>query len=302
MRVRAVARIPGFKVGRVTVVEDTPRVRELIAAGWLEVVAETGDAAPATDAIVLAGGFRTVDRRLDRVPEFDERSRDFPMRELLEDAGDYAGGLGFASPLKTYKPRSYTWSVDATFDQGAEGACVGFGWGHELVARPVVVPGVDREFCRWIYRTAKKYDPWAGESYEGTSVLAGAKVIQSRPPKMAEGRGLMSEYRWIFGDMDELVRTLGYFGPVVAGTWWTEGMFDPAPDGLIRPTGAKAGGHCYLLTGVNLRTDRFRLVNSWGTSWGANGHAWISIEDFHRLVLDEGELCVPVRRSQWAPP
>jgi hypothetical protein len=307
MRIRAVSNIPGYRSGRVKDVADSSRVRALIAAGWLVEVggapeAEEDREATGPGAITLAGGFCSLDRRLDRVPEFDERSREFPMREILDAPGAFAGGVTLTSAPKQYKPRSYTWAVEASFDQGSEGSCVGYGWGHELVARPVVVPGVDREFCRWIYRTAKKYDAWAGENYEGTSVLAGAKVIQSRPPKMPEGRGLMSEYRWIFGDMDELVRTLGYFGPVVTGTWWTQGMFEPDQDNVIHPTGAKAGGHCYLLTGVNLRTQRFRLLNSWGTSWGDGGSAWIGIKDFRQLVLDEGELCVPVRRSQWAPP
>lgn len=246
-----------------------------------EISTDISDASP-DNPVELKGGVVTTDPRLDRVPEFDERSRNFPMRAALE--------------AKQYKPRSYTWKVEHHYDQGNEGACVGFAWGHELIARPAVVAECDAVFARWIYKTAQKYDAWSGEAYEGTSTIAGAKVIQQKPPKMNEGRGLIGEYRWIFGNLDDLIKTLGYFGPVIFGINWYEGMFDPNSDGFVKPTGYLAGGHAILAKGVNLPKKAIRLHNSWGEGWGQGGDAWISFDDITRLLNERGECCVPMRR------
>lgn len=74
----------------------------------------------------LRDGSTVEDPRLDRLVQFDERSRGYGIVPLLE-AQD-----------KT-QPRSYTWGCDIrTLDQGREGACVGFAWAGEAAARPVV--------------------------------------------------------------------------------------------------------------------------------------------------------------------
>lgn len=240
------------------------------------------------EEIQLRGGQTALDRRLDRLPEFDERSRNFPMAEILAEV-----------PAKAYKPRSYTWKCDYHWDQGPEGACVGFAWAHELIARPVVIEGIDYGMSRWIYKTAQKYDYWAGEAYQGTSVIAGAKVLQKRPPAMPEGRGLMEEYRWIFGDLDELIKTVGYFGPVVLGANWYAGMMKTDGEGFIRRSGSLLGGHAILIKGQSLQKKAFRLHNSWGTDWGEGGDCWLSFSDLERLLGERGELCVPVHRLEW---
>jgi hypothetical protein len=249
----------------------------------------------------LRGGYFTTDSRLTRLPEFDPRSLDFPMAEVLDEPGPFLAAMGAVAPEipKQYKDRSYTWSIETRFDQGAQPSCVGHAWGQELVARPVVIQGITQPFCHWLYKTSQRYDAWAGEAYAGTSTLAGAKVLQKRPPAMNEGRGLIAEYRWIFGDMAELIRTLGYWGPVVAGSWWTMDMYEPDADGYIHPTGDDAGGHCYLINGNSMQRKAVRIANSWGTGWGEGGDAWMKWDEFEALIMREGELCVPIRRQLW---
>jgi len=218
----------------------------------------------------LRGGFRTTDKRLDRIPQFDERSRNFPIRALVPK-----------------KQRSYTWSCKAWLDQGREGACVGFAWAHDLNARPKII-AVDNSYARGIYTSAQKIDEWAGEAYEGTSVLAGAKVVSNI--------GYMTEYRWAFG-LDDLILAVGYAGPAVLGLNWYEGMFQPDTKGFLKPTGRLAGGHAILCHSVNVKEKYFKLHNSWGQDWGVNGECFISFEDMDRLLHEQGEACVPVVRT-----
>lgn len=221
------------------------------------------------------------ERTFDRRPQFDERSRAFPVRTLVP-AGEHA-------PLQALTPRSYTWSCTQVLDQGQEGACVGFGWSGELAARPAVVPGVSDETARHLYHAAQLVDEWDGENYEGTSVLAGAKVVQSA--------GFMDEYRWAFSLQDVLL-TLGYHGPVVIGVNWRSGMWDIDAEGWVHATGDVVGGHCVFLRAVNVRQHGVLIQNSWGLGWGMNGCAHLSWDDLAVLLDDQGDACVPVKRDR----
>lgn len=213
------------------------------------------------------------ERTFDRRPSFDERSRQYPMRALL---------------TATVR-RSYTWSCSGVLDQGPDGACVGFGWSGELLARPSIVPGVNDDSARRLYHAAQQVDEWAGDDYEGTSVLAGAKVVHSA--------GFMDEYRWAFS-LDDVLLTLGYHGPVVIGVNWRSGMWDIDPEGYVHATGDVVGGHCVFLRAVNVRRAGVLIQNSWGIGWGMNGCAHLSWNDLEALLNDQGDACVPVKRDK----
>lgn len=226
----------------------------------------------------LRDGSTVTDPRLGRIAQFDERSRAFPIRLLVE----------------AKKPRSYTWRCNTWLDQGQEGACVGFSWSHELAARPVE-QAVDAAYARRLYHEAQKIDEWPGGSYpgarpvyEGTSVLAGAKVLSKW--------GRIPEYRWAFG-LQDLILAVGYTGPAVIGVNWYERMFAPGSDGFLRVGGAVAGGHAIAVIGVSVPRRAFRLHNSWGKSWGDQGRAWLSWDDMERLLHEQGDACVPVKRA-----
>lgn len=213
----------------------------------------------------------TQDPRLDRIVEFDETSREFPIRTLVPK-----------------KPRSYTWRCDAWLDQGREGACVGFSWSHELAARPKPVGGLTDDFAHAVYKRAQKLDQWPGETYSGTSVIAGAKAVQEL--------GYVGEYRWAFG-LDDLILAVGYAGPAVLGVNWYEGMFRPDEKGYIHPSGNLSGGHAILCHSVNVKKRYFKLHNSWGSDWGNKGECFVSFDDMDRLLKEQGEACVPIQRK-----
>jgi hypothetical protein len=232
-------------------------------------------------------------RVLDRLPEFDERSRLFRAIE----------------PTDTRVFRSYTWSCGIYNDQGYEGACVGFAWSHELSARPKVIPTYTPT-AQAIYERARFLDEWEGEDYDGTSVLAGVKAVQEM--RNSYGKPLIQQYRWGFGVQDVL-RILGYQGPVVLGINWYEQMFYPDTTGLIKADGEVAGGHAILANGVKIVKVRpletaawdnvdkdlsiVRLHNSWGTSYGKGGDVFVSVADLDYLLQNDGEACIPTIRS-----
>jgi hypothetical protein len=130
---------------------------------------------------------------------------------------------------------------------------------------------------------------WEGTDYDGTSVRASAKVLQSR--------GLISEYRWAWS-ADEVAAALLEVGPVVVGTNWYSSMFRVGEDRMLRiePTASVAGGHAYALTGVNLSRGWVRVKNSWGRGWAYNGHARMALETLDRLIGEDGEACLALER------
>ena len=219
-----------------------------------------------------------TDRRLGRLPQFDERSRLFKISAVVP---------------KT--PRSYTWRCQRVLDQGDEGSCVGHGVAHELIARPVEALTVDHKYAReTIYWGAQKIDEYPGGSYpgakpfsEGSSVLAGCKVAKSL--------GWMDSYLWSFG-IDDLILGVGYNGPAVLGIDWYDDMMDTDAKGFIHATGEVAGGHCILCNSVNISGKYFKLHNSWGPSWGTGGECKISFSDMTKLLKAEGEAAFFVGR------
>lgn len=235
-----------------------------------------------------------MERTLDRLVEFDERSRNFRATDGLDD-----------------KPfRSYTWSCDVYNDQGQEGACVGFSISHELSARPQVWRA-DAAVAQNIYHRARELDQWPGEDYDGTSVLAGMKAAQEI--MNTKGLPVYGGYRWAFGIQD-VVKTIGYKGPVVLGINWHYSMYYPDSQGFIAPTENPVGGHAILANGVkvvklvstepavwsNIDLDKsyVRLHNSWGTSYGKGGDAFITLRHLDALLQADGEACIPeLRRS-----
>lgn len=230
--------------------------------------------------ILLKNGTRTEEIRLDRVEEFDERSR----------------GYSIADILTTRKLRSYTWRCGDWFNQGREGACVAFALGHELAARPSEVRGLDYDFLiREVYWEAQRNDPWEGGSYpnaspkyNGTSILAGVKQIKKL--------GYIEEYRWAF-NTDDVLYGIGHNGPALFGLAWYEGMIRPDENGFIKPTGRMLGGHAVLGVAINVKEGYVTIRNSWGKSWGVDGECYITFEDLETLLKQRGECCFLMKRK-----
>lgn len=214
-----------------------------------------------------------MSRGLGRYYDPDERDEGYLLRSV-------AGRVGIDS-LPEY---SY-WVQQTTLDQNGYSRCVGYRWKTLLINSPV------RQKAEYptpddIYFLAQDNDPWPGRepSYYGTSVRAGAKACVDL--------GVVSEYRWAF-TMDDLLTWLFLYGPLVVGTEWFDGMYDPDEDGYIWPTGSGGNGHCYGVTGGNRVQRKLRIHNSWGSNWSDNGLAWMTFDAFESLLANGGEACFP---------
>ena len=227
------------------------------------------------------------ERVLDWVSRHDPESRDYGIRTVI--------------PRGVVTQRTRAWRQGVVTDQGREGACVGHGWMTDIVTQPFIpspmpTQEVANAFATAFYHRAREIDEWEGESYDGTSVLAGAKVMVER--------GFIREYRWCFS-IEELRDAVLVEGPVVIGIVWRGGMYETRPTGLVEVTGDVVGGHCLTVTGYNPRQriageeglhNVFRWRNSWNVDYGVNGSAYVRYDDLAALLADKGEACVPMRR------
>lgn len=140
------------------------------------------------------------------------------------------------------------------------------------------------------YHLATVADEWPNEQYPpddlGSSVLAGAKVLKSL--------GYVSRYEWA-PDFNSFLAAVQR-QPVMIGSLWTNGMFDPDSKGLIKPTGDIAGGHAYSIRGVDFQHQLVRMRNHWTPSWGIKGEAFITFDDMKWLLDQQGECLVPIPR------
>ena len=221
---------------------------------------------------------------------------------MANTVGEFGGGLGrllaedqndtkhlMASHVPSVSDRIWRyWFGKEWYDQGGTSQCVVHAWEHYSSgnphshrALPKPVTGNLTEAYGWCQRN----DEWPGEDYDGTSVRAGAKYLQSR--------GLISEYTWAW-ELDPIVYAILEVGPVVVGTNWYESMFWPDSRGNVTLSGNVVGGHAWLVDGINTERRMFRAKNSWGRQWGFNGFFYLPFDVMQRLIREDGEACLAV--------
>lgn len=175
-------------------------------------------------------------------------------------AGDKLGSIR-GGHCVCLKPNPYTDSLNwwDFYDQGQEGACVGFGWSRAMSLYN------RRKFDGfWLYHEAQKVDPWPGENYEGTSTDAGAKVLRAQGHR----------------------------------TWTEEGDQDPDPAMGIsnyRWTQSVDEVHTVLNMPLTVVLGAVPILNSWGRD-GYPHITWLADEVLDRLIKEDGDVCIPTDR------
>jgi hypothetical protein len=193
--------------------------------------------------------------------------------------------------------RHWRLTGDFPLDQGAVGACVGFGRSPELSAEPVALP-TGSPFAQRLYGLAQAEDRAMGHDYgSGVTVLAGLKA--------AKKLGLIQGYRWA-RSFDDIRDAVVAHGSVVMGTNWYSLMDAWTNDGLVEVGGYVRGGHCWTIVGYIPDHPKwgevFAAVNSWGTGWGLVGRFYMRADDVRRLLAEKGEAAIVTDTPQAPTP
>lgn len=224
---------------------------------------------------------------LGRLASPDPSDKHFLMRRKL------------AAPGAAAMPTAKTWAISGvSLDQKETSCCVGFAWRNFLRCAPLRTEKSGPSAFD-IYREAVTLDEWAGNNNEatlpdydpglssGTSVRAGAEALTNK--------GRLKSYLWAF-DLQSVIEWVLMQGPVVLGTNWYSSLFTPNPEGIakITPNATIAGGHAYLMRGVNTKRALATCENSWGDSWARKGTFYLPLTDLERLMHESGESCTAI--------
>jgi hypothetical protein len=196
-------------------------------------------------------------------------------------------------------------------DQGQEGACTGFGLAtvvNYLLLRRKLPPDLTPVSARMLYEMAKRYDEWPGEYYEGSSargamkgwyrhgvcseaLLPYAVDCKNKPLTQemladAVRRPLGAYYRVNHKDLIAMHSALAEVGilyatAIVHAGWEPEAIGD---DGVITLQSQTLGGHAFAIVAYDERG--FWIQNSWGETWGKEGFALITYDDWLRNATD----------------
>ncbi len=188
-------------------------------------------------------------------------------------------------------------------DQKSEGACTGFALAAAINRMYTLMQQTTRVSPRMLYEMAKRHDEWPGEDYDGSSIRG---VIHGW-----KNMGVCEEGKWPYsvGSKGELTikraknarqHTIGAYyrlkpnisdfhvalnevGTIIVSAKVHHGWNRPR-NGIIERSDKMEGGHAFAIVGYN--KEGFWLQNSWGQSWGNNGIALWSYEDWLTNIMD----------------
>jgi hypothetical protein len=225
-----------------------------------------------------------------RIPgDFSHVSK-YPIRAI---APETVATVNRALSLPNYRAR---------YNQGAEGACVGFSssWMMSIL---------NKRFydAHWLWNEAKKIDEWPDTNPgddNGTSVRAACDVLRAQghcriyrsktePCNLQDG---IAANRWAT-NVDEIRTAIASGNPVTLGINWYSN-FDTPEDfaGSTRykqigkgNLGKIRGGHGICTFAAFDKWQSFALVNSWGLDYPM---VLIPYETVQRLINEDGEACL----------
>jgi hypothetical protein len=106
--------------------------------------------------------------------------------------------------------------------------------------------------------------------------------------------GLIDHYTHAFG-FDHFRDAIAV-KPVAVGTLWTQTMFTPDADGIVTVGSLAddniAGGHEYMVRGIDYEKQIVWARNHWAKSWGKAGEFGVRFDDFEQLLENGGDVTV----------
>jgi hypothetical protein len=169
--------------------------------------------------------------------------------------------------------------------------CVGFsgeGWQRSTPS----LRGLVTLDASGYYMGAQKYDEWAGEGYDGSSVRGLMKFMQAHPDVDLNSYYFAATTNAIMAWFNQEEHPVT---PPIIGVNWYSSMWHPDSAGKIEVTGWVDGGHALLVIGY-FHDKKGQLYwwlhNSWGREWGIEGRAYLRDEDLQRLLQEDGECAL----------
>jgi hypothetical protein len=205
---------------------------------------------------------------------------EFDNPDLDEETGEYFVARGGADSLTQIRgghcvclepggePDPEEWWK--FYDQGAEGACVGFGW-----SRCMSILNEELYAARWLWDRSKEIDQWPDTNPgddNGTSVRSAGDILS---------KSGHVDWSAEYADDDHTER----------------GGYRPAADnGITRFRWARSVDEVHDALG-NERADELGAVpflNSWGA--GYPHRTWLPDDVLDRLMEEQGEVAIPTDR------
>lgn len=194
-------------------------------------------------------------------------------------------------------------------NQGAEGACTGFGLAtvaNYLLRKRKVIPDTTPVSPRMFYEIARRHDEWMGEEYEGSSARGAmkgwhkhgicAETLWPYNPvkpdchptyerlKDAAKRPLGAYFRVNHKDLVAMHTALAEVGILYATALVHDGWNKIGDNGVIPLHDEILGGHAFAIVAFDDRG--FWIQNSWGDTWGKGGFALIRYDDWLKHGTD----------------
>jgi len=195
-------------------------------------------------------------------------------------------------------------------NQGSIGSCVGHS--GRVVLGSASVFKSEEPSPMWIYKTAKKYDPWAGEDYSGTSIRGAASALinegccfenfwpyidsETSTPKdgAKEDAGLkkISSYHVIPCSETEEIKRMVINRPLWYAFKVRDYFFSIGYDGIVDTekylASEVAGGHAVSLIGWKYIDDKlyWEFQNSWGLFFGNSGYFFMEDSLFKSSIMN----------------
>lgn len=231
--------------------------------------------------------YEPTDPRLGRHVEHDDRSYNF----------------AYSAKMARPKRKTTRWTSKApVLNQGEIGSCTGNAlaqWLNTDFAGSVQIANngamfFDEQDALDIYSKATTLDSIPGRYTPDDTGSTGNAAC-----KAARSFGYLSGYSWLFSYSS--VQAAIEQTPLIVGTLWTNDMFDPV-NGLVKVGSLLdrniAGGHEYLMVGIDYENQVFEFRNSWGDQkdWPGckpGGYFAIGFEDWERLLDADGDVTVP---------
>jgi pimeloyl-ACP methyl ester carboxylesterase len=204
-------------------------------------------------------------------------------------------------------------------DQGAEGACTGFGLGAVINLLNQRRNSRTRVSVRMLYEMARKHDEWPGEDYPGSSCRGAIKgfanmgvcresfwpynpdkpgELSVKAAKDARNNTIGAYYRLLHrvSDFHAALNEAGviYCSANVHSGWQSSAI----KNGVIPFRKTTEGGHAFAIVGYT--KEGFWVQNSWGPKWGSRGLALWKYEDWQENLVDAWVLRLALPTPQIA--